>query len=84
MMTFTTPNLVLVFIFLLVSILLIVSFVYCCVCDSTIGTLRRRYVHWQMTRVRDEESPIISAQSQAILSIHQQIREDIRHKYQLK
>jgi len=67
---------------LLVGIILIIVFTYCFMQTQVFTDTRRRLIHWQLTR--DEETAINRGQSQETISLNQQIRNDIRHKYQLK
>jgi hypothetical protein len=64
------------------SIILIISFIYCCACKSTIADIRRRLVHWRLNR--DEEHGTNTAHLHETISINQQIQNDIRNKYLLK
>jgi hypothetical protein len=67
---------------LIIGIILIISFVYYFVHKRIFTDIRRRWIHWRMTR--DDEFAINGGQSQETISLNQQIRNDIRQKYQLK
>ena len=76
-MTFNVQNAFFLGVVLTIGIILIISFMYCFIYPRNIMTNHRQLVY-------DEESMINRGHSQEIITSNQLIRNDIRHKYQLK
>jgi hypothetical protein len=74
-------------ILLIIVIILLISFIYCRVCQSPFADTRQRLTNRQITRDAEhieDERATNRAEVQDIISANQQKRNDIRTKYQLK
>ena len=81
-MIINTQNLFFLFVFLIVGIILIISFVYCCIYLPTFSNTHRQII--QDESIIDEERSINRAHLQNTKSHNQQKRTEIRNKYQLR
>ncbi len=70
-------NLFFLFILLFISIILIISFIYCFTCKPTFVNPRQQLIHWQIIRV--EEHAANQAELQNTISVDQQISNGIRN-----